>query len=226
MPTIAIVGAGPGLGLSIARVFGKNGFQVALLSRTQASVEELAEGLAGDGIEAAGFAADVLDRPSLVDAFARVKERFGEVDVLEYSPAQHTPNPALTPVDVLEVTVESIQPQIEFYLYGAVTAVRQVLPEMLARGTGTLLFTTGASSLLPVPPFGNIGIAGGALRNWVLNLNVALAEKGIYAAHIPLATWIGKGGPETQPDTIAELYWKLYTKRAEPEHLYSTLPPD
>jgi short-subunit dehydrogenase len=35
MPAIAIVGAGPGLGLSIAKVFGSHGFDIALISRTQ-----------------------------------------------------------------------------------------------------------------------------------------------------------------------------------------------
>lgn len=35
MKTITIVGAGAGLGLSIARKFGSNGFQVALISRSQ-----------------------------------------------------------------------------------------------------------------------------------------------------------------------------------------------
>jgi short-subunit dehydrogenase len=42
MPTIAIVGAGPGLGLSIAKVFGRNAFQVALISRTQSTLDGLA----------------------------------------------------------------------------------------------------------------------------------------------------------------------------------------
>jgi NAD(P)-dependent dehydrogenase (short-subunit alcohol dehydrogenase family) len=33
MPTIAIVGAGSGMGLAIVRTFGRNGFTVALLAR-------------------------------------------------------------------------------------------------------------------------------------------------------------------------------------------------
>ncbi|KND37998.1 SDR family NAD(P)-dependent oxidoreductase, partial [Streptomyces stelliscabiei] len=59
MPVIAVIGAGPGLGLSIARRFGREGFQVALVSRTQDKLDALAARLAAEGIEAAGFAADV-----------------------------------------------------------------------------------------------------------------------------------------------------------------------
>jgi NADP-dependent 3-hydroxy acid dehydrogenase YdfG len=43
------------------------------------------------------------------------------------------------------VTVDNLQPQIEYYLYGAVAATRQVLPTMLDAGAGTLLFTTAAA---------------------------------------------------------------------------------
>ncbi|MBB5826680.1 SDR family NAD(P)-dependent oxidoreductase [Micromonospora carbonacea] len=73
MPTIAIVGAGSGLGQSIAKTFGGNGFSVALVSRTQSKLDALAAELGQAGVDAAGFAADVMDRASLVDAFARIK---------------------------------------------------------------------------------------------------------------------------------------------------------
>jgi len=72
MPAIAIVGAGPGVGLSIARVFGHQGFAVALVARNEGKLDGLVAQLAEDGIEAAGFPADVMDRPSLVAAFHRI----------------------------------------------------------------------------------------------------------------------------------------------------------
>jgi NAD(P)-dependent dehydrogenase (short-subunit alcohol dehydrogenase family) len=223
MPAITIVGAGPGLGLSIARIFGHQGFAVALVARNQDKLDGLVTQLAQDGVEAAGFPADVMDRPTLVAAFGRIKDRYGNVDVLEYSPAPHSPVPSVTMADALDVTVDNVQAQLEFYLYGAITAVQQVLPAMIERGHGTLLFSTGASSVNPMPMMGNVGIASAGLRNWVLNLNQVLAAQGVYVAHIPLAVWIGRGGPESQPDTIAQLYWDLYTTRTEAEHLYNAL---
>jgi NADP-dependent 3-hydroxy acid dehydrogenase YdfG len=65
----------------------------------------------------------------------------------------------------LEVTVDNLQPQFEFYVYGAITAVQPVLPDMIEQGRGSLLFTTGASSFKPFPAMGNVGIAGAALRS-------------------------------------------------------------
>ena len=175
MPTIAILGAGPGMGQAIARTFGHNGFTVALLAHDQEKLDHLVAQPADEGITAAGFRADIADCPSLVTAFAAVKERFGPVDVLEFSPADQ----ALPMAGPLEVTIENIQPQIDFYVYGALTAVQQVLPDMLARGSGTLLFTTGASSVHPNPMMGNIGLATAGLRNCVHALHGALADRGI-----------------------------------------------
>jgi NAD(P)-dependent dehydrogenase (short-subunit alcohol dehydrogenase family) len=223
MPVIAIVGAGPGLGLSIARRFGREGFSVALISRSAAHLYLLAAELAASGIQAAGFEGDVRDRPALTAALQAAAARFGPVDVLEYSPAPHGAPSGLAMTDVLLASPENVQPQVEFYLYGAITAVQAVLDGMLKNGRGTLLFTTGASSAVTMPPMGNVGIAGAGLRNYALALHAALADRGVYAAHVPLAVYIGSGGPQTQPDTIAELYWDLYLTRDQPERLYSAL---
>ncbi|WP_444948033.1 SDR family NAD(P)-dependent oxidoreductase [Micromonospora ureilytica] len=69
VPTIAIVGAGPGLGMEIARAFGRRGFAVALLARDAAKLETLAEELGAEGIVAAGFTADILKPDTVTQAF-------------------------------------------------------------------------------------------------------------------------------------------------------------
>jgi len=57
--TIAVVGAGPGLGRAIARRFGSAGHPVALVSRSQDKLEAIAASLRGEGITASVFPADV-----------------------------------------------------------------------------------------------------------------------------------------------------------------------
>jgi len=220
MPTIAIVGAGPGLGTEIARTFGSHGFSVALVARTQQKVDDLAATLGVEGIEAAGFAADVTDAASLEAAFTAITDRFGDVDVLEFSPADRT----LGMTDVLQVTPGTIQPQLDFYLYGAIDVARQVLPGMIERGAGALLFTTGGGSVAPVPQLADVNIAAAALRNWVLNLHAVLAPQGVYAAHVAISAWIGSGKPEAEASAIAQEYWTLYEARDRAELHYVALP--
>ncbi|MDT0321935.1 SDR family NAD(P)-dependent oxidoreductase [Streptomyces millisiae] len=224
MPTIAIVGAGPGMGLAIARVFGSSGFDVALIARTRQKLDALVDQLGAEGITAAAFPADVLDRPSLTAGLNAAADHFGGIDVLEYSPASHAPGPGLTIATPSETTAENLRPYLEYVFYGAVTAARAVLPAMREADAGTLLFTSGGGSVDPVPMLGNVNPAGAALRNWVINLNKELAGSGVHAAHVAINVWIGDEGPEGFPtatsEEIAPLYWDLHRRRDRAEAVF------
>ncbi len=223
MPAIAIVGAGPGLGLSIAKTFGTQGFDVALIARNPEKLASRVEQLDAAGITAAAFPADVTDRDALVGALKAAAERFGDIDVLQYSPY-----PGLTPVHPDEVTVDNLRPQVEEILYGAVAATGAVLPTMLAKGAGTLLFTMGGGAIRPYPMLATANAAQAGLRNWALNLHNTLADRGVYTATIAINVLIGDtappGVPHLPPDRIAQTYWDLYTTRTDPERVITDRP--
>jgi NAD(P)-dependent dehydrogenase (short-subunit alcohol dehydrogenase family) len=210
--TLAVVGAGPGLGLSIAKRFGAAGFQVALLARNADKLDRLVAELDGLGVTARSYVADLTDRPGLTAALARVEADFGAIDVLEFSAV-----PGGAPVPATDITAETVLDVFEPQVLGAVSAVNAVLPGMRARKDGALLFTTGASSVHPLAMMGNVGIAGSGLRNYALALHQALAADGIFAAHVALDLFIEPGGGEADPDTLAERYFELYEHRAHPE---------
>jgi NAD(P)-dependent dehydrogenase (short-subunit alcohol dehydrogenase family) len=217
MPTIAIVGAGPGLGLSIAKVFGGHGFDVALISRTKDKLDALVAQLTEAGITAEGFAADVGDSAQLIGALEAAIARFGRIDVLEFSP-----HAGLSMTAPKEVTVDTLRPQVDSLLFGAVTAVQTVLPGMLEAGAGTLLFTTGGGAINPYPMLADANIAQAGQRNWAINLHNTLADEGIYAANVAINLMIGteapEGVPHRAPDEIALDYWTLHTSRDQAEH--------
>ena len=133
--TIAIIGAGPGLGLASARRFAAEGFNVALLSRTQEHVDALAAELADAGITARGYAADVRDHGSLNTALARAADELGPVEILQYSPVPS--KEYLRPV--LETTSEELRSALEFSTLGAAAAINAVLPGMRALGRRTAI---------------------------------------------------------------------------------------
>ncbi|WP_433344870.1 SDR family NAD(P)-dependent oxidoreductase [Micromonospora sp. CA-111912] len=221
MPTIAVVGAGPGMGLAIARTFGSHGFDVALLSRSQTNLDAHATTLATEGITAKGFAADVLDTESLTGALKAAAQHFGGIDVLEYSPGGPEPK-FLTPA---AVTAADVDLQMQYLVYGAIAATGVVLPAMRQAGTGTLLFTTGAGSVDPTPMFGDINTAAAALRSWVLNLHKELEPEGIQAAHVAIGAWIGDRAPEGTPSAsagqISPMYWDLHVQRDQAEKIFT-----
>ncbi|WP_329029651.1 SDR family NAD(P)-dependent oxidoreductase [Streptomyces sp. NBC_01423] len=217
MPTIAIVGAGPGLGLSIAKVFGGHGYDVALIARDKGKLDALVAELAETGITAEGFAADVAEPARLTGALQSAMARFGRIDVLEFSP-----HAGLTMTAPEDVTLEVLRPQIDSLLYGAVAAVQAVLPGMLEARSGTVLFTTGGGAVSPSPMLADANIAQAGQRNWALNLHNTLAGRGIYVANVAINLMIGtqapEGVPHRAPDEIALDYWTLHTSREQAEH--------
>ena len=218
MPVIAIIGAGPGMGLAIAKTFGAQGYKVALLSRNPAKQEPLLTALAKQGIEAAAFTADVLDRASIASGLTTVKQRFGSIDVLEYSPADW----GLPLASISDLSHDNIQTAFDFNVHGALAAVQAVLPDMLARNAGTVLFTTGASSVYPHlgnERFANFAVAGAALRAYAHALHAALAPRGVQVGHVSIGAWIGQQ-PGATPEAIAPLYWELHTKRDQVEKVF------
>ncbi|MEV5411951.1 SDR family NAD(P)-dependent oxidoreductase [Thermopolyspora sp. NPDC052614] len=215
MSTIVIVDAGNGLGLSVARVFGHKGFNVAMVARNGQRLDEPVARLTAEGVPAAGFAADVLDPDAIRTAFEQITDRFGEVEVLKYSVVPRRTAPDEAPVGAADVTMEALLPHLDLCLGGALTVIRQVLPGMIERDNGTLIFTTGLSSLHPVPGMALAGIAAAGLRSWAHSLHADLVGTGVHVAHIALGT------SATTPDidVVAPLYWDVYTNRDQVELL-------
>lgn len=209
MKIFVIVGAGKGLGLSLAKRFGKEAFHVCLIARNEDKLEEMTKELSDLGISSDYYIADVYKKDQIEAAFAAIKREYGFIDVLEFSPT-----PGMTPpTSVLNLTDEMVLEQFNGMVAGAINSVNQVLPDMIAQQKGALLFTTGLSSIFPVPMMGNIGIALSGLRNYILNLSTELKDKGIYVGHLALGLIIQpESGEITDPNVIADFWYNMYLK--------------
>jgi len=213
--TLLIVGAGPGLGLSIARRFGREGYSVALIGRDEARLKDLVARLATEGIEAAGFSADATDTDALIGAIAAAKARFGPIDILEYSPIAPVDDPGS--MGALKLTTETAEAAIRLLALGAVTSVGEVLPAMLERDSGTILITSGGSAIQHQPYLSAFSMGSGAARNYALTLHAALAGKGVFAASVCIGLGIKAGDPEGDPGLLANIYYDLHVKRSSAE---------
>ena len=231
MSTIAIFGAGPALGMAVARRFGREGFRVALVARDRGRLDGMVGSLSVEGVEAAGFQADLSHRGAALEATDAIEARFGPVDVLEYSPtpSQGRPRPAPAQIDVATVA-----PLLDKHVLAPVALARRVLPGMLERGDGGLLFAMGASAKYPMPRLASGGIAGAALRSYVHTLHADLAPQGVYAgalligaliagsaAHRNAAAWNADTGGQqlavVSAGDLADRYWDMYVKRDRAE---------
>jgi short-subunit dehydrogenase len=225
MRTIAIFGAGPGMGMALARRFGREGFRVALVSRDRHRLESMAGDLAGEGVDAAGFAADLTDREAALEAVDAIESRFGPIDVMEHSP---TPGEHLrrSPSDL---DVPAVARLLDLYVLTPVALVRRVLPGMLEKGDGGLLFAMGAAAKYPMPRFAG-GMVLSSLRNYVHTLNAELGPKNVYAGTLVIGALIEGSAAAQNPSAwgdgrvavvsagvLAGRCWDMYVKRDRAE---------
>ncbi|MGW2326487.1 SDR family NAD(P)-dependent oxidoreductase [Streptomyces sp. NPDC001700] len=158
---IAVFGAGTGLGVAVARRFGREGFRVALVARRKDRLNALTEQLAGEGIEAAAFSADLsepAEAPALVEA---IRDHFGRIDVVEYGPISG--NQGFTPAAKLDAaTLEDLSPLL---LYTPVEVIQALLPEWTERGDGAFLLTQGYTAAQPLPGLSGLGPVMSAAHN-------------------------------------------------------------
>lgn len=218
MKTIAIFGAGKGLGLSIAKRFGKEGFQVALVARNAVKLQEMVDELTAMGINSAYFVADIYSKEQIEQAVGEIKNKFGQIDVMELSPTAGN----YPPTSVLNLTIENARDAFEAFAASSINIVNSILPDMLERKVGALLFTTGFSALQPMTLMGNIGVGIAGLRNYIANLHTELQDKNIYVGHRSIALAISKPGTGTvsDPDVIANMWYETYSEKAIWEQEY------
>jgi len=234
--TIAIFGAGPGLGASLAARFGSEGYRVALVARRAAPLQERVAELAQAGIEAAAFSADLgqLDGlPALVQA---IEQRFGAIDVAVYAPV-----PSIFGfVPATEVSAAVLQEAAEVLLYAPIEISRAVLRGQLQRGDGAIVLVGGLSALVPVPGLAAFGPVMAAARNYAFALNAEARGQGIYAGSVSIGAMIDRSAgklaleaqgikieadlPTMDPDDIAQEIWSLVTERKRGEAILPPLP--
>jgi len=178
--TIAIFGAGTGLGISTARRFGREGYQVALIGRRASALGTLVDQLREEGISAAAFPADLAQTSSVSKLISAISIRFSAIDVVAYSPVSTN-----SFISATELTANVMQSYLNLYLLTPIEIVRQVLPSMIEKRHGAILMTLGSSAVHPSPFMSGVGPAMAAIRNYLLSLHGEVADNGVYVGGAP-----------------------------------------
>lgn len=220
MPTAVIVGAGPGISQAVARKFGSQGFQIALVARNAQKLEGLKDELEPRGVQARVYTADASDENGLRAALERISTEWSAPDVLVYNAMSNSAQGAAA------LEPAALERDFRVNVVGALTATRAVLPAMLEAGRGTVLFTGGGLALRPMPQFASLSIGKAGLRNLALSLAQELEPRGIHVATVTVTGFV-----QTQtafdPDKIAAHYWRLHTQERhtwEAEHVFAGEP--
>lgn len=202
-PVCVVAGIGPGIGLAVARRFGKDGFSIAMIGRQEEKLAAYSNELTSEGMDVRGFVADLSDDKSINNAFDHIKSWNSNLEVLIYNAADMTRDNAAT------ISAASMMQSMQLTLGGAITSIGAVLPSMQDRGTGTILATSGGLAFDPYPQWTALGAGKAALHNYIGSLHKAVAPTGIKAAVVAVCGIVEPDGP-FDPDRIAEHYWALH----------------
>jgi 3-oxoacyl-[acyl-carrier protein] reductase len=185
MPRVAVVtGASRGIGAATARVLAGDGFRVVVNYRSSAAeADGVVADIAAAGGEAVAIRADVTLADDIAAMFGQTERLWGAVDVLVHN--------ALIPYDITsfaDLTWEQLGGKLDREMHAAFLLTKAVVPAMISRGYGRLLYLTAEPSRHPRNGMINLGVSKAAMNQFVRYIALELAPHGITANLVAPAT--------------------------------------
>jgi NAD(P)-dependent dehydrogenase (short-subunit alcohol dehydrogenase family) len=204
---VAIVtGASSGIGAATALELGRRGATVVLAARRTDELNRQVQAIRGAGDDAVAITTDVSDGQQVRSLNNQTMARFGRVDILVNNAGAnwHRPLASTPPADLIDV--------VEVNLVGAMLLTRAVLPGMLARRHGSIVFVgslSGRVAMEPVYSGTKYGLRGFALalRRQLCGtgVSVSLVSPGNIRTGMTSQIAARLPGPEVVAERIAEL---------------------
>ncbi|NHB57836.1 SDR family NAD(P)-dependent oxidoreductase [Acinetobacter sp. 194] len=214
---IAIFGAGTGLSSSVAKQYGKKGYQVVLVARNQEKLDKLTNLIAQEGIEVFNFTADLSKADHSQKVVAEIIEKLGTIDSFYYAP---NPQDSFTPAQAL--TKSLLEPKFELYFYGLINIIQQIVPIYKEKGEGEILSAIGGTAAQGIAFMSGLGPVMAASRNYLQSLQQELLQDHIHIGIVTINAIIQNSEtynqvltynediqyPLADPDVLAELLIK------------------
>ena len=206
-----IIGTGPGLSASLARLFAKEGMTVAVAARSTDKLAALVEEIGGSA-----HACDASDPASVDSLFAEVTGAIGEPDIVVYNASNRGGRGPVTELDV-----DAVRQAILISCYGGFLVAQAVAKQMTARNSGTILLTGASASYKGYANSSSFAMGKFGLRGLAQSLARELSPQNIHVAHFCIDGGImvsptddrtvARGSDGTlDPDAIAETYLHVH----------------
>ena len=202
-----IIGTGPGLSTSLARLFAEKGMKVSLAARSPDKVADLATETG-----ATAHACDAGDHEQVAELFAQLDEG-GAPDVVVYNPSARVRGP------LVELDPVAVQQAVQITALGAFFAAQQAAKRMIKSNHGAILFTGASAGVKGFPNSSTFAMGKFAMRGLAQSMARELHPLGIHVGHFVIDGGIrnpdrpgrmdGPDNPDSMlcPDAIARSYW-------------------
>jgi len=199
---LLLVGAGPGLGVAVARRFAQGGYRVTLVARSTDGLDRLAGDLADTGADIDTISADASDPEDLGARLGAIYRGNGAPGLIVYNAVMGAPD------HLLSSSVAHLQTAYAIDVIGAIVVAQVAAPAMRTAGFGTILVTGGGFADHPIPGLATVSLGKAALRSAATMLGADLMQDGIRVATLTIAGQI-VAGTDFAPERIAERYWDV-----------------
>jgi NAD(P)-dependent dehydrogenase (short-subunit alcohol dehydrogenase family) len=205
-----IVGSGPGLSASLARLFKKEDMQVALAARNVGKLDGLVNEIGGRA-----YACDASSPTDVKKLFQAVSQDLGDPNLVVYNASGRVRGP------VTELDPEEVRQTILITCYGGFLIGQEAAKRMVKAGQGTILFTGASASVKgyansPAFAMGKMGLTG-----LVQSMARELQPRNIHVAQVVIDGGIAnperperltERGPDgcLDPEAIAQTYLHLH----------------
>lgn len=139
--TVAITGAASGIGLECARILIEEGAQVVLIDRAEDRLNALCEEL---GHNSKPLVIDLLDGPQVSGMLPRIEDLVGPLDIFHANAGAYVGGAAA------EGNPDEWDRMLNLNINAAFRSVQAVLPRMIERKTGDIIFTSSVAGVVPV----------------------------------------------------------------------------
>jgi short-subunit dehydrogenase len=168
-----ITGASRGIGAATAYELALRGYALALAARSAEALETLAGELTSAGCPALPIPTD-LGRPEEVERLGRLAlDHFGRVDVLINNAGMGDERL------LMRLTDDDVDERIALNLLAPIKLTRMLLPGMLARRSGTIIFVASVAGSIGLPASTIYSTTKFGLRGFALALRREVAHRGI-----------------------------------------------
>lgn len=201
--TAIVTGASSGIGRAIARLFGAEGAAVVVTARRADRLDEVVAGITSIGGRCAAVAGDIADPETHDRLIATATERFGGLDI-----AVNNAGTVGAFKPLADLTPDEWQIPLTTNLTAAFLGARSQIPAMLARGGGSLIFTSSfVGTSTGLPGMAAYGASKAGLMGLVKGITADYAAQGIRAnALIPGGTDTEAAGSPEQKQWAAGLH--------------------
>jgi NAD(P)-dependent dehydrogenase (short-subunit alcohol dehydrogenase family) len=208
-----VVGVGEGLGAALAHRFAA-GYKVALIARSGEVIGRVADEIKSSSGAALPIQSDATVESQIASAHEQINRDLGPVEILIF-------NGGRRPMGrLMETTPEVFEQTWRLHTFGAFLWARQEVPQMLARGSGTILITGATAGVRPWPTSAAFAPAKFAVRGLAQVMARDLHPQGIHVAYVNVDGGIdmpllrqflrdAKDEDLLKPSAIADAFWYL-----------------